>query len=178
MSLPQLGVKNKDGTLKQVTEYTDGRTKQCYKDECDIQKILARADKAGTMSHLEKFQGVYADYSNVDFHELTNKLTKGREIFDELPAELRKEFGQSPAAFFAYVNDPSNKDELLKKLPGLAAPGRQLNRTRPPTADEEAAVAAASELASKTDVTPLEEEQKPTATADVATSTPLPGAKP
>ncbi len=139
-----------NGPLQQVKKYTDGRTKQCFKDECDIQKIMARADKAGTMSHLEKFEGVYADYSDFDFQVQTQRLTQGREIFDELPAELRQEFGQSPAKFFAYVNDPANKDELKKKLPALAAPGRQLNQSVAPSADEEAAAAAVSEPASGT----------------------------
>ncbi len=140
-----------NGPLKQVKKYNDGRTKQSFKDECDIQKIMARADKAGTISHLEKFQGVYADFSDFDFQLQTQQLTRGREIFDELPAELRQEFGQSPAKFFAYVNDPANKDELRNKLPGLAAPGRQLvNPTVAPSADEEAALAAASEPASAT----------------------------
>ncbi len=154
-----------NGPLTQVKKYTDGRTKQCFKNECDIQKIMARADKAGTISHLEKFEGVYADFSDFDFHKQTNKLTKGREIFDELPAEVRKEFGQSPAAFFAYVNNPANKDDLLQKLPALAAPGRQLNMTKPPTADEEAAVAAAS---------PPPAGENPTPSAEVAPSTPAP----
>lgn len=157
------------GPRKQVKRYEDGLTKQSFKDETDIQKIMARADKAGTISHLQKFQGVYADYSDVDFFQMTQQLTKGREVFDALPAELRQEFGQSPQKFFAYVNDPANKDDLHNKLPGLAKPGRQLvNPTVAPTADEEAASAAASEPAS---VTPT-----PTPSSEVAVSTPGPAA--
>ncbi len=129
--------------------YDDGRTKQCHADECDINKIMARFDRTGTISHLSKFEGVYADFSDFDFHEQTTKLTRGREIFDELPAELRSEFGQSPAAFFAYVNDPANAKELRKKLPALAKPGRQLPQTALPDADLKAASAAESELASE-----------------------------
>ncbi len=158
-----------NGPLKQIKKYNDGRTKQCFKNECDIKKIMARADKAGTISHLEKYQGVYADYSDVDFQEITQKLTRGREIFDELPGELRAEFGQSPAAFFKYVNDPANAGDLRKKLPGLAEPGRQIiNPTVPPTADEEAAAAAASE--------PLASKPRPTSDVAVATPGPAQGA--
>ena len=167
MSMQSIGKHDKDGRLVQPT-YTDGRTTQCFADECDIKKIMARADKAGSISHLEKFEGVYADYSDVDFFTMTQQLTRGREIFDELPAELRQEFGQSPQKFFAYVNDPENADDLRKKLPGLAAPGRQLNQTVPPSADEMAALAAASELASETPT--------PGATPEVVTSTPPPAA--
>ncbi len=169
MSLKGYGLRHPDGRLKQIQKYTDGRTKQSFKDECDIKKIMARAEKAGTMSHLEKFQGVYADYSDVDFHQLTDTLRKGREVFDELPAEIRNEFNQSPQQFFAYVNNPANKDKLLEKLPALAAPGRQLPKITPPSADEEAVIAASSEPASVTTTTQAPADAvEPTATPEVA----------
>ncbi len=126
-------------------KYDDGRTKQSFKDETDINKIMARFDRTGTISHMAKFEGVYADYSDYDFFEQTRMLTRGREVFDALPAELRREFNQSPAAFFAYVNDPANADDLRSKLPALAKPGQQLPRTVSPDANLEAADAAASE---------------------------------
>ncbi len=113
--------------LQKAKAYNDGRTKQCHKDECDINKIMTRFEVTGTISHLEKYEGVYGDFSNFDFHEQTTMLTKGREVFDALPAELRREFGQSPAAFFDYVNDPANADKLREKLPDLAKAGQQLN---------------------------------------------------
>ncbi len=143
------GKKNRDQMLKLVKprEYKDGRTKQCFKDECDINKIMTRFEVTGTISHLAKWEGVYADFSDFDFHRQTEQLTRGREIFDDLPAEVRKEFGQSPAAFFQYVNDPANAADLRKKLPALAKPGQQLPRVASPTADNEAALAAALEPA-------------------------------
>lgn len=155
--------------LREPLDYGDGRTKQSFKDETDIQKIMARADRAGTISHLEKFEGVYADYADFDFHEQTQKLTQGREIFDQLPAELRKEFGQSPAAFFSYVNDPANKDELMKKLPPLAEPGQQMLSTKPADADTDAAAAAADKVVAPT-ATPTPAE--PAAAAPAATIAP------
>jgi len=124
MSIQTIGNHDKDGRLIQPT-YTDGRTKQSFKDETDINKILHRAQKAGTLSHLQRFEGRYGDFADFDFFEATLQLTKGREVFDALPSELRNEFNQSPAQFFAYVNDPANIDELSKKLPALAEPGRQ-----------------------------------------------------
>ncbi len=105
--------------------YNDGRTKQSFRDETDINKILRRAQKTGTVSHLTKYEARYGDFSDFDFFEVQLKLAGGRQIFDDLPSEIRNEFNQSPAQFFDYVNDPANKDDLLKKLPALAAPGRQ-----------------------------------------------------
>ncbi len=138
-----------NGPRKQVKKYLDGRTKQSFANECDINLIMERAAQGGTISHLAKFEGIYADFSDFDFHGHIEKLTKGREVFDDLPAEIRREFAQSPADFFAYVNDPANKDRLAELLPGLAKPGTQLIKTSAPDADTEAALAAASEPASK-----------------------------
>ncbi len=140
--------------------YEDGRTKQSHRDECDIVKIMARFDVTGTISHLQKFEGVYGDFSDFDFREQTNMLTRGREIFDQLPAEVRQEFNQSPAAFFKYVNDPANADGLREKLPALAQPGRQLPKTSPPTADLEKKAKAANEP-----VAPTKAAAKPAAAA-------------
>ncbi len=156
------GKRDKFKRLKQPT-YGPGRTKQSFKNECDINKIMARADKAGAISHLQKFEGVYGDFAHVDFQSMTQILTRGREVFDELPAELRQEFGQSPAAFFAYVNDPANKENLREKLTGAAAQGKQINPTVQPTADEEAALAAASDVVAETTTpTPTSEAAPPT----------------
>jgi len=106
-------------------KYTDGRTKQSFKDETDINQILKRAQKTGTLNHLEKHEGSYGDFSTFDFFETQLMLARGREIFDDLPVELRSEFNQSPEQFFKYVNDPANVDRLGTLLPGLAEPGRQ-----------------------------------------------------
>ncbi len=144
--------------------YDDGMTKQSFRDECDINAIMARADQGVTISHLAQFEGVYADFSDFDFHEHTRKLTQGREVFDALPAEIRREFAQSPAAFFAYVNDPANINELAEKLPGLAKPGTQLPKTSPPSADEQAALDAADALVAS----------NPKPTPEVASDTPPP----
>lgn len=116
---------------KQMTErrknrkYDDGRTKQAFKEGCDINKLLSRAQIQGGLSHLEKYEAVYGDFSDFDFYEAQLALARGKTIFQELPSEIRTEFNQSPAEFFAYVNDPENAGNLHVKLPELAAPGRQ-----------------------------------------------------
>lgn len=132
--------------LTKALVYNDGRTKQCHKDECDIDKIMTRFQVTGTISHLEKYEGVYADFSDFDFHEQTTKLSQGREVFDALPAEVRREFSQSPAKFFEYVNDPKNVDDLRGKLPALAKPGQQLNPKKAATDPTETVEAAAAEI--------------------------------
>ena len=145
---------------KQPT-YKDGRTKQSFRDETDINQILKRAQKSGTISHLNKYEARYGDFSNFDFFEAQLKLAQGAEIFDALPVEIRSEFNQSSAEFFDYVNNPANKDRLHELLPALAAPGRQNLVVKTPTADDVKAAEAAAKPPEE--VIPAKPEKPPEA---------------
>ncbi len=104
--------------------YGPGRTKQAFKNETDINKILAKAQKTGAISHLAKYQGEYVNFADVDdLLTAHTRLARGQEIFSALPSEVRKEFNQDLGAFFNYVNDPENKDRLKTLLPQIAKAG-------------------------------------------------------
>lgn len=106
-------------------DYSDGRTKQSFKDGTDINKLLSKSQRADTLSHLAKYEPQYGDFSDFDFDSAQRTLARARSIFAEVPSEVRKEFNQDPREFFAFVNDPANADQLARVLPELAAPGRQ-----------------------------------------------------
>lgn len=136
-------------------DYSDGRTKQAFKDSTDVNKMLRKAQKAGTLSHLVRHGAVYGDFSDVpDLLTAQNRINAGKAIYDELPSEIRKEFPDM-FKFFEYVNDPANKDDLVEKLPDLAAPGRQVPAVRRSAATEanpavrSAVPEAASEVAAE-----------------------------
>lgn len=121
--------------LREPLDYSDGRTQQAFKDETDINRIMQRAQVTGTISHLAKHQARYADFSDFDFVENERKLVEAREMFDGLPAEIRKEFNQRPQEFFEFVTNPENAERLPELLPALAKPGRQnvpVDRQRAP----------------------------------------------
>lgn len=107
---------------KQPTEYTDGRTKQSFKDETDVNQIIAKHTRMGTLSHLEQWGGQYGDWSDFDFQEAQNQIARANSMFEQLPSAVRHQFANSPEKFLEYVNDPDNQDDLHKKLPELAAP--------------------------------------------------------
>ncbi len=111
--------------------YDDGRTKQAFKNQTDIVKILAKAQKVGSISHLAKHEATYGDFESFDFFEANNTIAKANSIFAELPSELRSEFDQSPGKFFNFVNNPENVGKLDKIFPDLARPGRQFPNVAP-----------------------------------------------
>lgn len=109
----------------------DNRTKQEFAEDTDINRLLVKHQRAGTLSHLENHGGHYGDFSDMpDLLEAQSRLQRGQAIFDDLPAEIKREFGQSPARFFSYVNDPANADNLEQLLPGLAERGSQMPPAR------------------------------------------------
>lgn len=128
-------------------KYEDGLTKQGFKDSADINKILAKAAKGGTISHLAKHGATYGDFSQIDDLMAAHvQLEKGRAVFAELPGELRREFDNDMAKFFNYVNDPANAGKLEELLPKLAEPGNDLPQIKhtienPPTEPPAAAAA-------------------------------------
>lgn len=108
-------------------DYSDGRTKQSFKDSTDINKLLAKAAKGDSITHLAKYGAIYGDFTDMpDLLTAQARLMKGQEIFSELPGEIRREFNQSAAAFFAFVNDPENVKDLPRLIPGLVERGTQL----------------------------------------------------
>lgn len=106
-------------------KYDDGRTKQQFRDQCDVNRILEKAAKVGGLSHLEKFSAQYGDFSGFDFQAAQNQLAKAKSIFEQLPARLRTEFDNDPSKFFEFVGTRSD-DEIRKAYPELVKPGRQL----------------------------------------------------
>jgi len=110
---------------QQPTEY-DEVTKQSFKDETNVNKILARHMRMGTISHLQQWGGQYGDLAGFNFQEAQNQIAKANSMFEKLPSSVRNEFSNSPERFFDYVNDPEHKDKLAQLLPALAKSGRQL----------------------------------------------------
>lgn len=108
-----------------VKVYDDGRTKQAFKDQCDINKILKKAQQVGSLSHLNKYpEQVYGEFDG-EFDLLTahERIGKANEIFDALPSEIRREFGGDALKFVKFAGDPANNDKLRELLPQIAEPG-------------------------------------------------------
>jgi len=87
------------------------RTKQSFKNECDINNIMRKFQKTGAVAHVARFGGDYGFATSVDFHEASNIVIRGRELYSALPSSIRKRFGD-PGEFLDFVQDPKNEDEM------------------------------------------------------------------
>ncbi len=112
----------------QITCGGNGRTHQSMADECDINRIMARFEKDGVLTHVAKFDGKYGDFTGaMDYHSAYNQVILAGEMFMSLPASIRDVFDNDPGMFLAFAEDPDNEDEMREM--GLL----------PPAAPEEAA---------------------------------------
>lgn len=117
------------------------RTKQAFKDECDINNIIDRFNTTGVISHVNTRQPKYGDFSGMsDTHYMDslNTVLAARESFDSLPARVRERFANNPENLLRFLQNPSNKKEAQEL--GLIAPDAapQPQTPEPPTPKEPA----------------------------------------
>ena len=90
-----------------------GLTQQHFKDECDINWIIRHYNGQTPPP------AVYGDVSMFNgLQDAIDMVDSANEAFMALPSSVRDDFGHDPAAFFAFANNPENKEYLYDK--GLA----------------------------------------------------------
>lgn len=97
-----------------------GRTKQSFKDDTDINNILARYIQTGTLDFANKHQPQYGDVLVSDFQEAMNLVAQANSMFADLPAALRNRFENDPAKFLDFVQNEANTAEAISLGLGTA----------------------------------------------------------
>lgn len=93
------------------------RTKQSFKDECDINKIMAKYRRTGLVTHLARGVPRFADVSEVgSYREAVERVRAGEAHFRALPAAVREAFDNSAAAYVEWLSDPTNDETKLEAL--------------------------------------------------------------
>jgi len=90
------------------------KTKQSFKDECDINRIMARYAATGTIDFVNKREAQFMDVSEIDFQHAMEVVTTSRQAFMTLPAELRNRFNNDPGQLLGFLEDSSNMEEAVK----------------------------------------------------------------
>lgn len=98
-------------------EFTEpSLTKQSFREECNINSIMARYEKTGLINHVVSRQPIFGDFSEIpDYQTALNIVYTAEDQFLQLPAQLRKFFNNDPSFMLAYMQDPKNK-AMCQKL--------------------------------------------------------------
>ena len=103
-------------------------TQQCFKDECDINILLAKFAVTGQLPDNVRVPQFVDFEETFDFQSSMNVIRAAEEAFNAMPAEVRDRFQNDPGRFLEFANDASNYEEALRmglviKRPEKAAVG-------------------------------------------------------
>lgn len=93
------------------------RTKQEFRDECDINNLLKqyRPHDIAMRLAMGVRGGQYMDLPEPqDFQESSNIVIQARDAFMTLPSKVRERFGNNPEQFLKFMADPDNVDEAVR----------------------------------------------------------------
>lgn len=96
----------------------DGRTRQEFAAECDINVLLARYEKSGALNHYNAAEPKYFDVGHVpDLQEAHMIMQEAERAFMTLPAVVRREFDHEPLNFVKFLQvDPKDHEAHSAKL--------------------------------------------------------------
>lgn len=97
-----------------VTFSQPSLTKQSFKDECDINRILARYQATGQIPNINALPPEFLDVTGMDFQEHQNFMLEAKGMFDAMPSSLRARFHNSPALFLDFCSNPENRQEMAQ----------------------------------------------------------------
>lgn len=98
----------------QLGDFEETRTKQSFRDSCDINMIMKRYQTTGVVEHVSKYGAQYGVEDGRTFTENMQQIARAQNMFNELPASARKFFDHDPAKFLDYVSDLDDPDKLAQ----------------------------------------------------------------
>ncbi|QCQ84753.1 internal scaffolding protein [Blackfly microvirus SF02] len=99
----------------------DGVTRQEFKDECDINVLMANYERNGVLNFFNPGQPQFLDVSAVpDLQTALAYMDTAQAAFMSLPASTRREFDQDPLKFVEFAENPANLSRMREW--GLAPP--------------------------------------------------------
>ena len=115
MSKNKILIRSAYGEKQKVTLTTlDARTEQCHRDECDINKIIAKYDRTGVLNHVNDFEARYEDLTGLDYQTMLNTVANANSMFEGLPSEIRNQFDNEPQKFISFMDDENNNEQMYE----------------------------------------------------------------
>lgn len=121
-----------NSTPRPVVICGPGRTKQEFKDECDVNNIVKRYVKDGFLAHVARGVPRFVDVSEVgDFRQAVDQVRAATAFFEGLPAKVRDRFGNDPVKFIDEAGNLTRDEMRELGLAELRKSDRE-ERRKPP----------------------------------------------
>lgn len=92
------------------------KTQQHYKDQANINNILAKWHKSGIDPRRTGRKSMYVDHRDLpkDYETALQKVMAAEDTFDHLPSSIRNKFNNNVQAMIDFAKDPKNLEEGIK----------------------------------------------------------------
>lgn len=105
--------RNRYEVIKRHSDLT--RTKQEFKDECDINLIVPKWESTGLLNHQSAHPPTYGDFSDsMEYQSAMNSLISAQQAFADLPSEIRERMHNDPGKLLDFLADEDNRDEAIR----------------------------------------------------------------
>lgn len=93
----------------------DTPVQQQFKQDADINELVRRFGLLGKVPEPVTDPRYYGDVADMpDLRTALERIRDAKDRFAALPSRVRTRFRNDPAELFAFLDDPSNRDEAVK----------------------------------------------------------------
>lgn len=97
-----------------IATFEPTMAKQSFKDECDINLIVRRAEQTGVLPSLIKENPKFGDFSDpISYQDSLNLVIKAEAQFQNLSSHIRERFNNDPKKFLEFTANPANNHEMV-----------------------------------------------------------------
>lgn len=120
----------------------ENMTEEQHKSDVEIHAIMRKYKETGVVNHVNKYQGSYMDMiSAPDFTEAQRQIAEAKSMFESVPSHIRDDFGNDPARFLDFMQNPANRDQIAEYGFDTQHLGEHPDYPAPPESPREMALA-------------------------------------
>lgn len=96
-------------------EFGESLTKQAFKDQVNVNRIIAKYQKGQMVTHLNSKEPFYGDVSEIaSYQKSLDIVMQAQELFMGMSSQVREKFQNDPAKMIAFLKDKKNHEEAVK----------------------------------------------------------------
>lgn len=91
------------------------KTRASQQKETEINHIVAKYDRTGTLTHVARTIPRFDDVSNItDYKSALDQVMEAQSKFKELPSDIRKQFDNDPGKLIEFLSDSNNLEKAAE----------------------------------------------------------------
>lgn len=114
-----------------------GRTKQAFRDECNINNVVNRYQQTGVLPVTNSLEPQYGDAPNLDLKESLDLVYAAREEFNNLTNEQKQAFNNDENLYFEYLANPEKFSSEFVENFGSGTDQKEFEESTPKAAKKD-----------------------------------------